>query len=324
MPPTATGPPTTLTLDDAIAQLDATLTSHFDSLDQADAPTAELEQVAAVIKQARELMPSNGKPAVTRPSLSQVKRAAGQTHPTRKSATRRVAASVSSRLHIPTGEASVSEALYNLLRQGQRITDVPTIVASAKWDYPTDRQLPDDDAQAATNIIASAIGNMVAYGGICEPVGVDYSIPSFTTADRPIRDGLPSFGVPRGGVRFNMPFKLSDAVGGVTVWTQAMDTGGTAVKAVSTLACQSPQEQVVYGVATRTKLGNFQERYNPELVQAWLDATNAAAARNAELAILTSIEGGSTAVTYTGRGLGAARELLPVLEIGRASCRERV
>src|SRR5215831_10363232 len=60
MPPTATGPPTTLTLDDAIAQLDATLTSHFDSLDQADAPTAELEQVAAVIKQARELMPSNG------------------------------------------------------------------------------------------------------------------------------------------------------------------------------------------------------------------------------------------------------------------------
>jgi hypothetical protein len=321
--PDNNGPPEqTLTLDDAIAQLDAILTSHFDSLDNADAPTADLDAVASVIKFARQLNKGNGKsPATRRPSLAQLSKAA-ESHPTRKRAS--MAASLTASVHIPTGEPEIVQALFNALRQPGRLAmDTPVVIASAQWTYPQEQQLPDDDPGLTAAIMQRAIRNMVAYGGICEPVAVDYSIPSFTSEARPIRDGLPSFEATRGGVRFSMPFKLSDTAGGVTVWTQAMDTGGTATKNVSTLTCPNPQEQVVYGIATRTKMGNMQERYNPELVQAWLDTTNAAAARNAELALLSAIETGSTAVTYAGHGLGAARELLPVLDQAAAGLRYR-
>ena len=46
---------------------------------------------------------------------------------------------------------------------------------------------------------------ITASGGICLPVNVDYSVPTWSTADRPLRDGLPQFQANRGGLRFVAP-----------------------------------------------------------------------------------------------------------------------
>ena len=71
------------------------------------------------------------------------------------------------------------------------------IVASAKFDYPTERQVhnsPDDigiverscgpQAPAYDPRTGQALGqSLVATGGICQPVDVDYSVPTWATAD---------------------------------------------------------------------------------------------------------------------------------------------
>jgi hypothetical protein len=324
----------------ALADIDNQLVADYDALDASNASLADLAQVASVIDNVRArqaaLPTSTGTQPdnPTRPSLTALSRAAATTNPasTARATTRPRSTSLIAhgRQSIPTGEPDIATALLNQLTSGRfnaraGNTDDQAVVASVQWDYPPERQLTTDDAAITTQQLTAALSNqaLVAYGGICGPVAVDYDIPSFSSSTRPVRDGLPGYQATRGGITHNPPVKLSDAGGGTSIWTEATDQAGTATKPCFEITCPTPQTVLVYGVPTCTILGNMQQRYSPELVQAWLNATEAAAARIAELQLLSTMASGSAAVTTTSAGLGAARELLPLIDQAAAGLRYR-
>jgi hypothetical protein len=77
---------------------------------------------------------------------------------------------------VPTGE------------RGSRGRDV--LVASANWadQYPEDRRLAGQDVAHNNRVFDQALNAqaLVATGGICAPVNVDWSIGMVATADRPL------------------------------------------------------------------------------------------------------------------------------------------
>ncbi len=101
------------------------------------------------------------------------------------------------------------------------------IVASSRWEYPADRDLRHarNDPQKASDLVEAAVQPIVASGGICRPVAVDFAIPTWGTADRPIRDSLPSFQATRGGLHFIVPtaFDMNTYGAGISIWTNAND-----------------------------------------------------------------------------------------------------
>lgn len=218
------------------------------------------------------------------------------------------------------------DTLSRLHRQAPAKGDV--LVASSTFDYPQDRQLTED-ANHNTAIVMAACGPqargvnpwsgeqaLVATGGICLPVNVDYAVPTWATADRPIRDGLPAFQATRGGVRFVKPPDIAEWEAATAVWTEATDAApGAETKPVVALACGAEELVYVEAISTRIGFGNMQSRFAPEQVAANTDLAIAAAARVAENNLLTEIA--ATAVKGITEGtasqLGTVRELLSSL-----------
>jgi hypothetical protein len=194
-----------------------------------------------------------------------------------------------------------------------------TLVASAVYDYPEDRQLTEDAEHDAR--ILDAICHpmaLAATGGICLPVNVDYAVPTWATAERPIRDALPGFQATRGGLRFVIPPDISTWEAATTVWTQATDAApGAETKAVVSLSCGTEELVYVNAIATRLGFGNMQSRFAPEQVAANTDVAIAAAARVAENELLELIFAASVkGVTQgTASQLGTVRELLTGLDM---------
>jgi hypothetical protein len=202
-------------------------------------------------------------------------------------------------------------------------------VATSTWSYPPERQLGDSAVENTAKIEAvcgpgsprydAGTGALVATGGVCLPTNVDYSVPTWSTADRPLRDGLPAFQATRGGVQFMSPPDLGvptlqGAAAGAglatTVWTEATDAApGGATKPVWQVACGTPQQVYVNAVPTRVQFGNMQSRFAPEMVAANTEQAIATAAREAELELLTLMYGPSKQV-LPRQYLGATRDLL--------------
>ena len=66
------------------------------------------------------------------------------------------------------------------------------IVASADWRDQYDEARKLDDSVGATERKIDAITGLsalIATGGICQPVNVDYGIGTWATPARPLRDG---------------------------------------------------------------------------------------------------------------------------------------
>src|SRR5581483_9303363 len=120
------------------------------------------------------------------------------------------------------------------------------LLASARYEYPETRKLGSDPWENTRKI--DAVINpqaLVATGGICLPTNVDYAVPTFATADRPIRDGLPGFEATRGGLRFVQPPDIGALAGATGIWSEATDASpGAATKPVISIQCGS--EQTVY------------------------------------------------------------------------------
>ncbi|HEV3265006.1 MAG TPA: major capsid protein [Acidimicrobiales bacterium] len=207
------------------------------------------------------------------------------------------------------------------------------LVAMAKWDYPEDRQL-GDDAETNTRRIEDVCGlnsgrfdrsgALVATGGICLPVNVDYAVPTWSTADRPLRDGLPAFQATRGGVRFTTPPDVgvsslqgtaSGAGTSVGIWTEATDAApGGATKPVWVVACGTEELVYVNAIPTRVQFGNMSARFAPEQVAANTQQAIAISAREAELELLTLMANSSKQV-LAAQYLGATRDLLSSVDL---------
>ncbi len=210
------------------------------------------------------------------------------------------------------------------------------LVAMARWEYPEDRKLgadPDENTRridAVCGLNAGRYderGTLVASGGICLPVNVDYSVPTWSTADRPLRDGLPSFQATRGGIQFVQPPDIgvpslqataSGAGESVAVWTEATDADPAgATKPVWVVACGSEETAYVNAVPTRVQFGNMQSRFAPEQVAANTQQAIAVSAREAELELLTTIAN-STVQVAPAQYLGATRDLLATVDLLKA------
>lgn len=259
-----------------------------------------------------------------RPSISELQHSKGK-HNFVPKATMRVSTRLIAAGDIPgfgvgqeiTSNEQLSNAFVRKLSAlGRGGTPDDVLVASLVKEWPEERTL-GEDASLNDKRMAEILKpkNLVAYGGICEPVAVDYSIDIFGSTARPLRDALPSFGATRGGIRFTPPPALSSITPPIP-WTVTDDTGGTKTKACMTITCGTPQEAIVYGIPVCIQVGNMMGRFSPEMVQAQTGLLDVAAARTAELTLLQQIDTGSLAVTGTAvpNVLGASRDIFSLLD----------
>src|ERR1035441_9931784 len=218
-----------------------------------------------------------------------------------------------------------NEMIRHLNLLNRRAPYGKVIVASAQLQYPPDRQVhngPEDigivdricgpAATAYDRRTGASLGkSLTATGGICQPVNVDYQVPTWATADTPIADGLPSFEATRGGIRFVQPPDIAEWAGATGVWTEATDAEpGSATKPVKSMACGTEESAYVEAVSTRLGFANMQSRFAPEQIAANTDLAMAMAARVREENLLNLIEGLCVKKIETAQHLGAARDLL--------------
>jgi hypothetical protein len=199
----------------------------------------------------------------------------------------------------------------------------PVIVASATWEYPEERQL-GSDPYLNSRKIEQAVGftALRASGGICAPVNVDYTVDTWATADRPLRDFLPAFTATRGGLRFVKPKDIAALAGATGIWPEATDSEpGSATKPVLAVTCGTPEEVLVEAISTRLGFGNMQARFAPEQVAMNTDLAIAAAARVAEINLLELIQAKCLKDVTSGKVLGATRDLITAISQAVAAFR---
>ncbi|MDE1904828.1 MAG: major capsid protein [Rhodospirillales bacterium] len=229
---------------------------------------------------------------------------------------------------------ALAQAMSDKLMRLQTSHDFTSaLVASVEWKYPEDRVLGSDADENTRRINRvcgidagryDATGALVATGGICLPVNVDYAVPTWTTADRPLRDALPAFQATRGGVRFVTPPDIgtpslqgtaSGAGTSVGIWTEATDANPAgATKPVWTVACGAEQVVYVNAIPTRVQFGNMESRFAPEQVAANTQQAIAVSAREAELELLTQMYDNSKQVV-PAQYLGATRDILASVDL---------
>lgn len=164
--------------------------------------------------------------------------------------------------------------------------------------------------------------SLVASGGYCAPLPVNYDIFGVGTAARPVRDSLPTFAATRGGIRYIAPPLLGAYNSAISLWTAANDANPTSPTKKPSLKVSCAQELTATTDAVTLSLifGNFMSRAFPELVQRHNQLALIQHARFAERTLLNKISAASTAVT-TPSVLGTARDLL--LSIAQASAAYR-
>jgi hypothetical protein len=200
---------------------------------------------------------------------------------------------------------------------------------TVKTEYPPERFLDAMDHAGNERKINGVAGQeaLVASGGICAPVAVDYSLTTIATSGRPVQEAMASFGASRGGLRYVLPHTLAQVTtdGPASLWTEANDVNpvAPALKPHATFQCQTVMEAYVDAVTSITQFGNFQARYFPESIAQYLETVDAVHARLAEGNLLAQLSAGSTQVSADNYELGAARDLLAIVDRAAAAMRYR-
>ena len=223
----------------------------------------------------------------------------------------------------------LADTLQSMPRDGANRGRV--IVASSQANYPEERKLTGDADDNSRKIEAvtrrsaqkyDRSGALVATGGICAPVNVDYADPTWLTADRPIKDGLPSFEATRGGIVYVEPPDIAEWEGATSIWTEATDLApGGETKPIKSIACGSEVKVFLEAVPTRIGVGNMLGRFAPEQLAANTEVAFGASARVAEENLLNLIEGVCVKKLETAQELGATRDLFSNIAFAVASYR---
>lgn len=208
----------------------------------------------------------------------------------------------------------MSNTLNRMNRRGAPRGDV--IIASAVWEYPDDRTLGNDQEENRRKMEAVIRPEaLLASGGICAPVNVDYNVGVWATDDRPVKEGLPSFDASRGGLTYVTPPSLASLAGATGLWTEATDANPDgATKPVLAVQCGSQQTVYVEAVTTRLQFGNMMSRFAPEQVAANTELAIDYAARFADNNLLNLIAAVCVAGITTATTLGATRDLLMAID----------
>lgn len=189
-----------------------------------------------------------------------------------------------------------------------------------------ERQLSNSDSVGNSTKIDAVIEPkvIVASGGYCAPLPVNYDIFGVGSSARPVRDALPTFGATRGGIRYIAPPVLGAYNSAISLWTAANDEtpSDPATKPVLKVSCASELTATADAVTLSLEFGNLMTRAFPELVQRHNQLALIQHARFAERTLLNKISAASTKVT-TSHNLGAARDLLLAITNASAAYRNR-
>ena len=233
--------------------------------------------------------------------------------------------------------AAVTAAAFTAARGGRTTQGGKDRLASVRFAHPESRRLYNEraDRDKLEAVLADA-GNaanwseaVIASGGFCAAPDVDYAVPTVGVEDRPVRDGLPAFGLQRGAVQVSVPPTLAsidvangvDATAAVTVWTNTNDvTPGADIKGSQTIDCSSMETFTAAAIVRRLRWGNFGAMAQPENVEAWQRYVLIAHARLAESRSLDQIKAASVAKT-TPTMFGAARDLAEAIARAAAQIR---
>lgn len=200
------------------------------------------------------------------------------------------------------------------------------LVASFQGNIPEDRFLEDSDAiknQGKIDAVVS-IPALVASGGFCAPLPVNYDIFGVGSTARPIRDSLPSFGATRGGIRFIAPPTLGGYTNAISLWTAANDANPTSptTKPRLKVNCANELTATTDAITLSLEFGNLMTRAFPELVQRHNQLALVQHARFAERTLLSKISALSNKVT-TPHVYGTGRDILINLSEAIAAYRNR-
>lgn len=210
-----------------------------------------------------------------------------------------------------------------------------TVVQLRASGVPEDRRLKRSEAAQNTiklDKVASETA-IVAAGGLCAPLAIDYSYETIGVQGRPIRDSLPGFQAERGGIQFrpNVSPVTNTAANGPRSatghWTMAddvaaADPAGTGYKrkALWVVDCPATTTAEVEAITLQTEWSNVTSRFDPETVQA-----NQAAAliwhdRHCENWLWGKLAALSKVMT-SAQVLGATRDVLVTLDRAQAYLR---
>lgn len=193
--------------------------------------------------------------------------------------------------------------------------------------FPEGRMLDHPTTDKNTRLLDTVMGveAITAAGGICDPLPADFSRPFFGDRGRPIRDALPRFGAPRGGVRFSPAFSAFDLNDAITLWDYETDESpGESVKACPRIDCEEEHTAHVDAIVRCLTIGNFQARFNPELWAASLRALIPAYDRVAEQALWADMVAEATLATFTSaNGSSTIANILQSVSKAAAGIRSR-
>lgn len=198
-------------------------------------------------------------------------------------------------------------------KPGARGRDV--VIASASWaeQYPESRRLRNQDWQHNQRVFRQTDADaLVATGGICAPVNVDWAINMIADSARPVQAGFPANQVSRGGLIYRPDLDFAATSGAIGIWSEATDLAPAgATKPIYTVACPGTDTVYVEAVTSRLGFGNLQSRFDPETVEANTDAALAAYARTADNNLLNLLAAACTqgVTTAPSTKLGATRDL---------------
>jgi len=160
----------------------------------------------------------------------------------------------------------------------------------------------------------SAEENALTAAGICGPVTPLYDIPVIGDTDRPVRDALAPIGADRGGITYRPAIDGVAQTGGIGNWTPAMDeTTPLPTKSCLEVDCPDPVTATVEAVYHCLTFSNMSTQFDPELMDAVIQAGDVAFARFAENKLLTQLTNASKPL-YTPRVIGAARDFFVSLD----------
>lgn len=208
---------------------------------------------------------------------------------------------------------------------------VPVVTLTASG-VPDDRQLVRNDWATNTRRMEAVASPraVVAAGGLCAPLAIDYSYGTIGVQDRPIRDSLPGFQAERGGIQFRRDLSpVTDAsVDGprsaTGTWSNADDEAvlpagevQPKTKAVWVVDCPDTETAEVEALTLQLEFSNVTSRFDPETLQANTDAAMIWHSRFAENWLLGKLKAESKVMT-SAQVLGATRDFLVTLDRAQA------
>lgn len=320
--------------DDEASEDDSTESESSDGEAEV-APEVEItsEVVEEAPAQEKELVTASGKAplaSIKAPKGSEKPAAKKKAAPKIKNV--RASAALESR-------TDIAKAIIDTQKQFGRMTvagSEKVVVASVEPDYSDDRVLGMDQEKNDA-LIAAAIEEdkekakdapAITASGISVPATPYYDQASISTADRPVRDALTQFLVPRGAVTFVPPNSIDAYTDAIGLWTaenaaNGPDSYSPANKPVLVVPTEEATTVEIDAVTMILQFDNFNARTFPERVAADLEKAQAAHARYAESKLLTEIADGSNHNATAGQQLGALRDLLYTTGVAAVGYRHR-